>query len=747
MCAQAKRLTGLHPLAYMGVDPVTPPMLFIDSRAPTTNDSKNFNIGALWVVQDPEEVYMLISLAANIATWVQLYPGGGGGGGATTFPCDSGTANEVGGELNIFGTPNITTIGSGNTVVVKLENGNDGQVLIGGGSFAAWSTITSNDGTINITTGPNTLNIETNGGEGTDSVVTDSGTATPVNGVLNILGTPDYIETSGAGDTVTINIGPKIPITFGAESGTAQPDLNGIEFVGNDLITTTASGFSVGIGLTNGSDGQIPISGGTGPIWANLESSDGSILITNTPNGIDLVAAGGGGGGGGVKITKFTANGTWTKDAASQMVRFIGWSGGGGGEGGVSLPVSSGSYTSKGGGCSSIDITTFANLFTSSLAVTIGSGGTGGSPKTSLPANQGGTGGFTGVGNHFVTQVGYGGGGGSTGGGLLLSNYNSPLQSSIVLGGSSTTNYAAYKVFTASLPNSNFISTPDCGDLYAIGAVAGGGGQGGTSGIGGIPGLRGSSLYSLDGTVFLSGGNGGSLAGQNGSNGSNYNTVGAEGSLCGGSGGGGGAGNSTSGAGNNGGNGGNGGMPGGGGGGAGGAAGGGAIAGTGGTGARGELWIIEYLGNGSGSGTDAFLARIDTTYTYSTGNTYKLGQGSSMVTVFDDGSNFYPGDGSASPATYTAPVNGRYQFTMNAVISAGGSTNLRGYFNTPSGKYAGITNVSFKMTSACIDLNAGDVVTFEFYEQTGPGTFLWNISGQTAVPVGYNTYVSGFRVA
>ena len=37
---QAKRRTGINPLAYLGVDPITPPMLVVEQRDPTDNDLK-----------------------------------------------------------------------------------------------------------------------------------------------------------------------------------------------------------------------------------------------------------------------------------------------------------------------------------------------------------------------------------------------------------------------------------------------------------------------------------------------------------------------------------------------------------------------------------------------------------------------------------------------------------------------------------------------------------------------------------
>jgi hypothetical protein len=123
-----------------------------------------------------------------------------GGGGTTDFITDAGTANSVGSQINILGGTNINTAGAGMTVTVNLDNavtisgkltasdlkatnlttgfleadsngdisnseGTDGQLIIGAtGAAGAWANITSTSGTILITEGTNTLNIESTAG-------------------------------------------------------------------------------------------------------------------------------------------------------------------------------------------------------------------------------------------------------------------------------------------------------------------------------------------------------------------------------------------------------------------------------------------------------------------------------------------------------------------------------------------------------------------------------------------------------
>jgi hypothetical protein len=315
-------VTGVGSLNYTGVGAPNPPNLVILKRAPNSNDSQNFTLGDLWLytVDDIQELWVLVSLAGNTATWVQLFPGAGGG--ATQFPTDSGIANESGGVLNVVGGIGITTSGSGNTVtisssgtvadtfptdsgtavpvggalnilggsnihtsaigntvsvalntnvdiggsltlstfpgvlqssnvgVVSASRGANGQLLIGHtGVNPAWANITSSGGSVVITNGTGTINLEVTGADAS-TFVTQSGTATPASGVLHINGT--------------------------------------------NLLTTSAPGSSniVDVTLTNGTNGQVPIGGGASPVWANITSDDGSIAITNGVNSIDLSATG-----------------------------------------------------------------------------------------------------------------------------------------------------------------------------------------------------------------------------------------------------------------------------------------------------------------------------------------------------------------------------------------------------------------------------------------------------------------------
>lgn len=241
-------LNGTNPLSYMGVDPSTPPNQTIQNRAPTLNDTA-WSLGTLWIVTNTIEVWFLAKFEGGSAHWIQIYPNNVAG--ATSFPTNSGTATEVNGVLNVLGTNVTQTSGSGNTVTIELTNSSNGQVLIGGGSQPLWKNITSNDGTVIINNGPNTIDLSVTGGESIHDFITDSGTATVAAGQIDILG-GELINTSGSTNIVVVN-------------------------------------------LDSGDDGEIPIAATGAPtIYANITSIDTSIDITNGANTIDLSADGGG---------------------------------------------------------------------------------------------------------------------------------------------------------------------------------------------------------------------------------------------------------------------------------------------------------------------------------------------------------------------------------------------------------------------------------------------------------------------
>lgn len=127
----------------------------------------------------------------------------------------------------------------------------------------------------------------------TEDFITDHGTATPLNGHVNVLGGVN-IRTEAlapAGDTVTANLVDH-PVLAGGLTITPLATTG--------VVTTDAAGL---FNSTNGTNGQIIVARAAGPLWVDLVSAGGSVVISESldpahPGAINLEAAGGGGGGG-----------------------------------------------------------------------------------------------------------------------------------------------------------------------------------------------------------------------------------------------------------------------------------------------------------------------------------------------------------------------------------------------------------------------------------------------------------------
>lgn len=140
------RLTGLNPLSYMGVEPSSPPQLVRYQRQPTNRDF-GFNIGDLWLVEDPFEIWMLVDKPQNVAFWALIYPQAGGAGGISLIHTDAGdVVADVNGEIGIVGGENINIGTNGpNELVVNLNRtiqwpetnaaGSEGVIFLEGERF------------------------------------------------------------------------------------------------------------------------------------------------------------------------------------------------------------------------------------------------------------------------------------------------------------------------------------------------------------------------------------------------------------------------------------------------------------------------------------------------------------------------------------------------------------------------------------------------------------------------------------
>lgn len=221
-----KRLTGINPLAYVGVEPTTPTQVVLEARAPTANDYQGFEIGDIWIVIGISQIFILTKKAAGLSTWTEVVTAGGGDDIESLIGDDLAHATpDAAGDVKLAGGTNINTSGSlPNTLTVNLDdnvtlvgdlnvggdltvtgdmpaiddvtindtltvggvttisalgvgivqtdaagvlsssNGANGEVLIGGGTNATWSTITQGSGIV-VTNGANSIEISATSGD------------------------------------------------------------------------------------------------------------------------------------------------------------------------------------------------------------------------------------------------------------------------------------------------------------------------------------------------------------------------------------------------------------------------------------------------------------------------------------------------------------------------------------------------------------------------------------------------------
>jgi hypothetical protein len=287
---------GLNPLNYMGVNAANPaPQVIQSTQAPLPTNT-NFPIGTQWAVTTLSglQYWVLLNLDGNVATWVQIFPGGGGGGGASEFPTDDGTADEVGGVLQVKGDgENISTEGSGNLVnVVLSENITVSTITVD--SFGV-GVVTSNGAGLLSSVDPlpialggtNAISMAAPDGvvyyDGTRLATTAS--AGTVGQVLTSNGpgmAPTFQPSGGGGGGIT---------ALTANTGVAATTAS-IKLQGNNVITTNgASTSEIDFSLTNGTNGQVLIGGGTVPLWRSITAGT-NITLTPGDNSLTIAASG-----------------------------------------------------------------------------------------------------------------------------------------------------------------------------------------------------------------------------------------------------------------------------------------------------------------------------------------------------------------------------------------------------------------------------------------------------------------------
>ncbi len=206
-----QRLNGFNPLAYVGDNAYQPPEFVTNSRAPTTYDSKNFELGTLWlnrgidlsIPPTSSDVWMLVSLIANQATWINFGPGSGsvmtltGNSGGAVGPDNVGNINVVGDgvSIDIVGNPGTNTLTASTTGLVALEYDTDD------GNFAiAVNGILDVAGGLNISTASNPV-------PGNLIAISVSGTTNHAVQVGNSTGSLTSIPNGTTGQVLTAQTG------------------------------------------------------------------------------------------------------------------------------------------------------------------------------------------------------------------------------------------------------------------------------------------------------------------------------------------------------------------------------------------------------------------------------------------------------------------------------------------------------------------------------------------------------------
>lgn len=179
----------------------------------------------------------------------------------------------------------------------------------------------------------------------------------------------------------------------------------------------------------------------------------------------------------------------------------------------------------------------------------------------------------------------------------------------------------------------------------------------------------------------------------------------------------------------------------------------------------GQLGSAPLPSGGSVAGTARFLAQQPTTAAVvARATTYFLGTNPTgiMTEVFDPDAVFFPGDGAALPALYTAPATGVYQFGYRltlafnilltyfsiGIVINGDTTNA--YFSQSNNEVSGNARVGVNADlEVIIPLNAGDQVEFGLKWNGSPTSvaIVNNVAGSTSAPwTGSCNWVWGYRV-
>lgn len=592
------KLSGINPLAYMGVEPSTPPQMVVQTRPPTINDN-NFNLGTYWLIAAPPpttdwELWILVDLSQGIATWKQLFPGSGGGG-ADQFDEDVGIAVPALGIIQVKGGENINTVGdNANKITINLNesihlpstlaDGSAGVLFLGATGGVGGFTFLHNYGTGNTFLGQDAGNLTLTVLSATDN--TGIGAF-----ALNDLTTGAGNVSLGAASLTALTTGIN-NVALGASAGSnyTSSESNNI-IIGNTGTTGESNTIRIGVEATQTQAFMA------GVYNRSVGATNAQVFIDNTGKLGTMES----GQSGSVIVTTFTTSGTWTKNANTKIVEFYMWNGGSGGASGSQKAI--GSLSGGGGGSAGCFrlLKVIATFTGATESITVGAGGAGGAAQTlaNTAGNNGSLGGQSGVGSMLTTARAYTQVSGVLGNNdtFGLGNGNGGAPPLVMDGFNAPTFSGSAGLGTAGTPPGTARSGQDFGwfrqgnsipttPAFLANYIGGSGGSGGNTSF--PTGGFGADFVDIDDLTTIYAGASGGAPNTDGNNGVVPPTSGA---MFIGGGGGGGGGVQTAGRA---GNGGNGAVPGGGGGGGGGSI-NGTNSGTGGSGGAGTVIVVEYL--------------------------------------------------------------------------------------------------------------------------------------------------------
>lgn len=110
--------TTVNTLAYLGIKEPNPPNLFFRDRDPLTSDYKIYDLLDIWENTLTRDVFMLVSKAGSIGTWVKFLPSPAG--------AIAGLTPDVGAQvLPLANNINVQGGGAGG---IQFSNGGAGQL-------------------------------------------------------------------------------------------------------------------------------------------------------------------------------------------------------------------------------------------------------------------------------------------------------------------------------------------------------------------------------------------------------------------------------------------------------------------------------------------------------------------------------------------------------------------------------------------------------------------------------------------